>query len=76
MRSYEGDSKDLPDIFLAIPPSGFELFKMLGDTISFDITYNLLKTRTVLKRQWGLGIFTGVGFNLEIVVFGFCLTSL
>jgi hypothetical protein len=43
--------------------------------MTFDVTYNLLRRRTLENRQWGLGIFSGFGSNLEPVVFGYCLVS-
>ena len=38
-----------------------------GDTLSFDITYNLTRERSSKKRQWGLGTFCGMAHNMESV---------
>lgn len=48
---------------------------MFGDSVSFDITYNIIKPRTKENSTWGLGVFSGLDNNLRIVIFGIALLS-
>lgn len=61
---------------LAVSPDMTSAYVKWGDTVTFDLTYNILKKRSVNnRRQWGLGLFSGMANNLEPVIFGWCLLS-
>lgn len=75
-RVYQGAEVDIPELFLAVSPSMRAAYSLFGDVLCLDVTYNLLKQRTSeRKRQWGVGVFVGMGKNMELVIFGWCLIS-
>lgn len=75
IRTYQGSESDIPQLLLAVSPSMLDCHRRYGDVITFDVTYNILRRRAVDNHQWGLGIISGFGSNLEPVVFGYCLIA-
>jgi hypothetical protein len=65
MREYQGAERDIPELFLAMSPTMRELYNIYGDTVAFDITYNLVKPRSTKKKQWGLRVLSGIGKNIN-----------
>lgn len=59
---------------MAASPQMIRCYQRFGDVVCFDLTYNLLRDRSKTGKQWGLGVFTGMGCNMELVIFGYCLT--
>jgi hypothetical protein len=53
MREYQGAERDIPELFLAMSPTMRELYNIYGDTVAFDITYNLVKPRSTTKKSNG-----------------------
>jgi hypothetical protein len=51
------------------------LYNKYGDVVTFDLTYNLIRDRSVTKSQWGVGIFCGIGPNLELLIFAVCAVA-
>jgi hypothetical protein len=54
MREYQGAERDIPELFLAMSPTMRELYNIYGDTVAFDITYNLVKPRSTKKSNGDL----------------------
>jgi hypothetical protein len=76
VRTYQGEEVDIPQLMIATSPLMRDAYKKYGDSITFDITYNLLRPRsTEGNRQWGLGIVSGFGSNLEPIIFAYCLIA-
>ena len=73
IRTYQGHEADIPELLLASSGHMKELYRRFGDTVCFDITYNVIVKRSMSNHQWGIGFFVGIGSNMEILVFGFCL---
>ena len=70
MRAYWGIETVMPESFLFISPDMWSAVREFGDVVCFDVTYNLLKIRNINGKSWGVGIFSGFGSNLELVIFG------
>jgi hypothetical protein len=51
------------------------LYKIYGDVVTLDFTYNLIQRRSVTKSKWAVGTFCGIGSNLQLLIFGICLIS-
>lgn len=51
------------------------MYRRFGDVCTFDITYNIIKERSSDKRQWGVGVFTGLDTNMRILIFAVALIS-
>ena len=51
-----------------------ENFKLFGQAVSYDLTYNLVQELGPEKRQYGVGLFTGVNCFNKIITFGISFT--
>lgn len=49
-------------------------FKAYGQTVSYDLTYNLIQDLSPEKKQYAVGIFTGVNNYNRIIPFGITIT--
>lgn len=64
----------LPRILVVISPQMKENFKQYGQTVSYDLTYNIIRDITPDRRQYAVGIFTGVNCYNKIIPFGITIT--
>jgi hypothetical protein len=53
----------------------FEMYEQYGDVCAFDVTYNIIKQRSLSNRQWGVGLFSGLDCNLRLTIFAVALIS-
>jgi hypothetical protein len=73
-ESISGD--EMPSLVLLISQKMLEAVRRWGDMVCFDLTYNLVKERSQkANNQWGLGMFTGMGHNKEIILMGVCFMA-
>jgi hypothetical protein len=66
----------LPKIIVVISPQMKKNFKLYGENLSvcYDLTYNLIQEVNEQKRQYAVGIFTGVNCYNKIIPFGITIT--
>ena len=66
----------LPGIIVVISPQMKKNFKLYGENLSvcYDLTYNLIQEVNEQKRQYAVGIFTGVNCYNKIIPFGITIT--
>jgi len=50
------------------------LFEQFGQTVCYDLTYNLIQEISPQRRQYAVGIFTGVNCYNKIIPFGISIT--
>ena len=64
----------LPNIIVAISPEMKANFRAYGQTVCYDLTYNLIQQRTPTGKQYAVGVFTGVNCYNKIIPFGITIT--
>jgi hypothetical protein len=70
MHPYPVDDGQLPEIIVLVSPQMKENMKLYGQTICYDLTYNVISEVSEKGRQYAVGIFTGVNCYNHIVPFG------
>lgn len=50
------------------------MFKLYGQVVSYDLTYNVVQDISSQGRQYAVGVFTGVNCYNRIIPFGFTIT--
>jgi len=51
-----------------------DIFRLYGQTVSYDLTYNLIQEISPQRRQYAVGIFTGVNCFNKIIPLGVTVT--
>ena len=72
---YEHGMNRLPDLMIVITPAMKENFKLYGQWLGFDFTYNIIQGTNDTGRHWGIGMFTGISASKKIVPFGLVISN-
>jgi hypothetical protein len=73
MHPHPVEEGQLPLIIVLASPLMKANMKLYGQTICFDLTYNVIAEVTEQGRQYAVGIFTGVNCYNHIIPFGIAI---
>jgi hypothetical protein len=62
-------------MLLIVSPISKANYLKYGDTVYFDVTYNLVREQWHRQKFYGIGFFSGVDCNKRIIIFGYSLLS-
>jgi hypothetical protein len=51
-----------------------DLFKLYGQAVSYDLTYNVIREISPSRKQYAVGVFTGVNCFNKIIPLGISIT--
>lgn len=64
-----------PDLLLLTTPHMKENFQKYGETVGFDLTYNIIREKPQNGVQFSIGVFAGLDKYLKITPFGVAIVA-
>ena len=58
------EEEPAPEFLLMISPGMKSSYRIFGDCVRFDVTYNLCRLRTSSDRKWNVGMFACFSENM------------